>query len=85
METGGHLIDVRSPEEFARGHLSGARNSPLDSLANDFQEPKEQIFLLYCQSGLRAQRATQLLKNLGYSDVHNFGGMSRWERLQQAS
>ena len=48
METGGHLIDVRSPEEFARGHLSGARNSPLDSLANDFQEPKEQIFLLYC-------------------------------------
>ena len=85
IETGGLLVDVRSPEEFARGHLSGARNAPLDSLASDFQEPKGQVFMLYCQSGLRAQRATQLLRNLGYSNIHNFGGMSRWERLQQAS
>ena len=85
METGGLLVDVRSPEEYARGHLSGARNAPLNSLASDFQEPKGECLLLYCQSGLRTQRATQVLRNLGYSNVHNFSGMSRWERLQPAS
>ena len=85
LENGGLLVDVRSPEEFAGGHLSGARNSLLDSLAINFQEPKDQTVLVYCQSGLRSQRATQVLRKLGYSNVYNFGGMSRWEGLQQGS
>ena len=82
LETGGILVDVRNPDEFARGHLSGARNVPLDLLTRSVDEPKERCLLPYCQSGLRSQRATQLLKRMGYTNVHNFGGMPRWGEKQ---
>ena len=80
LESGGLLLDVRSPDEFAHGHLPGARNAPLDDLSQCIEEPRIRCLLLYCQSGLRSQRATQVLKKKGYANVHNLGAMARFEQ-----
>ena len=80
LAAGGELIDVRSPEEFAAGHLPGARNVPLEQVADVLAAEKERCLLCYCRSGLRAQRAIQVLHAQGLSDVHNLGGMSRLEQ-----
>ena len=79
LEAGGRLIDVREPDEFARGHLPGALNLPLDRLEERVDELKAGPVVLCCQSGLRSQRATQLLEQQGIDEVFNLGAMSRWE------
>ncbi len=74
---GAVLIDVREPDEFARGHLDGAINLPLASFTERAQELPGGPFLVYCQSGLRSQRALQLAKR---DDLFNLGAMDRLAR-----
>jgi rhodanese-related sulfurtransferase len=76
---GGVLIDVRNPDEFARGHLEGARNAPLDGLPGSLDEPRDRPLVVYCHSGLRGQEAARVLKGSGYTNVHNLGAMARWD------
>lgn len=76
MRGGGRLIDVREPDEFARGHLPGARNVPLDGVVEALGQARDRTLLLYCQSGLRSQRAARLLKRSGHPRVHNAGAMA---------
>lgn len=68
------LIDVRSPAEFAAGHVEGAINLPLDRFVEAYPrvaaDPSRQI-VLYCQSGMRSGQAVQFLAQLGYSRVVN--------------
>lgn len=78
------LIDVRTPAEFAAGHLDGARQiayaqiaTQIGSLAPD----KHTAIVLYCHSGRRASIAQQALLDLGYTRVVNAGG---YEQLNKA-
>ena len=73
------LIDVRSAEEFAEGHLNGALLMPHTQIGTMIgaQVPdKNTPIILYCHSGLRAVIAKWTLKARGYKRVQNFGGMA---------
>ncbi|RKH71582.1 rhodanese-like domain-containing protein [Corallococcus aberystwythensis] len=81
VEAGATLVDVRTPEEFAAGHLPGAVNIPVDELPQRLAElgSPEKPLVLYCRSGARSSRAELLLKERGFQDVFNLGPMSAWE------
>ena len=82
VEKGAMLIDVRSPSEYANGHLPGAINIPLHDLQSRLAElgatdaPK----VVYCLSGTRSVAARGVLKRRGFSAVYNLGSMSRWPK-----
>ena len=72
------LIDARSPQEYAAGHLEGARLMPYDAIGSliGAQVPdKRTPILLYCRSGGRSELARETLVALGYTAVENLGGM----------
>lgn len=69
-------IDVRTPEEFAEGHLDDALN--IDWNAGHFAElvadlPREGLHVVYCRSGSRATAATAVMLELGFTNVVNGG------------
>lgn len=74
------LIDVREPDEYAAGHILGARNIPLSQLRLRMKElRKDQPIYLYCQNGLRSGRAAQMLYRKGYRDLYHLkGGFKMW-------
>jgi rhodanese-related sulfurtransferase len=84
LAAGGMLVDVRSPEEFARGHLEGAVNLPVEAIAERAAELGDRELVLYCRSGMRSQRAAQVLRRRGCRRVHNLGAMSRWRETSPA-
>jgi len=68
------LLDVRTPKEFAEGHLPGAVNIPVDDLRGRLGElPHDRRILAYCQVGMRGYIATRILLQKGF-DVANLGG-----------
>lgn len=79
------LLDVRRPQEFASGHLPGARN--LDYLGEPFLDELEQLdpdttYLVYCNSGRRSLRTCVLMQNSGFKRVFNLdGGLRRWRTI----
>lgn len=76
---GATLVDVRSPGEFASGHVEGARNIPVQEIDSRASEiPKGKPVVLYCASGMRSGSAAAILRSKGRTDVHNLGGISRW-------
>lgn len=81
VDAGATLVDVRTPEEFAAGHLPGAVNIPVAELPQRFTElgSPQKSFVVYCRSGVRSTRAERLLKERGFQDVFNLGPMSAWE------
>lgn len=74
------LIDVRTPEDYAAGHIEGAINVPINTLAQSLDKfPTDKPVLVYCASGHRAGMATSVLRSLGYSNVRAFGpGWKGW-------
>ncbi len=77
------VLDVRSDEEWAEGHLAGVQHLPLDlireritSLVPDKQTPLG----VYCASGARSSHAARLLKQLGYENVEDLGGYNEAQR-----
>ena len=76
------ILDVRSREEFASGHIAHAVNVPHDELASRVSElPGEQSrpVVVYCERGGRAGKAAMVLADAGYSNViHLEGDMSDW-------
>ncbi|MBB6284628.1 rhodanese-like domain-containing protein [Geobacillus subterraneus] len=74
------LVDVREPDEFAAGHILGARNIPLTQLRMRMKElRKDQPIYLYCQNGLRSGRAAQMLYRKGYRNLYHLkGGFKKW-------
>jgi phage shock protein E len=80
VERGALLVDVRTPEEFAAGHLPGAINVPVDEIdrrASELGDPHRSV-VLYCRSGRRSARAAELLGKRGFTAVRNLGPMSAW-------
>lgn len=73
------FIDVRNPDEFQKGNITGAINIPVGEIINHIKELQGRSIVLYCQSGLRSQEALQLIKRQGHEQVYNLGAMSRWE------
>jgi rhodanese-related sulfurtransferase len=80
VAAGARLLDVRSAEEFGQGHLPGAVNIPVQELDRRLVEvgPTQADVVVYCRSGHRSSRATQLLREHGFSRVHNLGPMTAW-------
>lgn len=73
------LIDVRTPEEFASGHIEGAVNIPVDALAGRLSEvPAGQPIVVYCRTGNRSATASQILADAGYTDIYDLGGLQGW-------
>ena len=80
VERGALLVDVRTPEEFAAGHIAGAVNIPLGQLDDRMDElgPRDAPLVLYCRSGNRSGQAARVLASAGFTGVHDLGAMSRW-------
>ena len=82
-EGNGHrplLLDVREPHEWDIVHLEDAKLIPVNTLAGHLDElPRDQPIVVYCKTGNRSARATQLLKDAGFRKVQNLeGGITRW-------
>ncbi|MCE7061620.1 rhodanese-like domain-containing protein [Dyadobacter sp. CY343] len=76
FEKGGlEIIDVRKPDEFASGHIEGAKNLPLDYI-NDLMEefPKDKNLYIHCAGGYRSMVAASILKSRGIEGVINIEG-----------
>ena len=80
IEKGAVIIDVRSPGEFAGGHIKGSKNIPLNEISSKIDEIKEhnKPVITCCASGMRSSQATSILKQNGI-DAINGGG---WQSLQ---
>ena len=75
------LLDVRTPSEYKQVRIDGAKLIPVDELgkrALDELPDKHIPVLVYCHSGLRAERAAEMLVHMGYTDVFSFGGIMNW-------
>ena len=76
------VLDVRNPEEYSNGHIKGAVNLPNPSITNrEIPElpDKDQKILVYCLSGQRSRIAAKKLAILGYTNIHEFGGIADWK------
>lgn len=75
------FVDVRTNGEFRGNHIKGFKNIPLHQLAQLAEKDlsKEKEVIVICQSGMRSQRASKVLKKLGFKNITNVkGGMSAW-------
>lgn len=76
------ILDVRTEEEFASGHIKDAILIPdyeIAAKAESIITDKEQLILVYCRSGRRSKLAAAELVNLGYTNVKEFGGITDWK------
>ena len=78
--TGAVLLDVRTPLEYQEGHIPGSQNVPLQQLdkVEEVTENKDTVLYVYCRSGARSRQAVSLLKHMGYTNVHNIGGIAAY-------
>ncbi len=77
LESGATILDVRTPDEFRDGAYPGAKNIPLSELGRRLGEiPKDKPVVLYCASGARSSSAARAMKQAGYTDVINAGGLA---------
>jgi rhodanese-related sulfurtransferase len=76
------VVDVCGPDEFATGHVGGAKNVPLAELEAKLAgtvKNKTAPLILVCASGMRSRRAVAIAKKLGYENAHSLtGGMGAW-------
>ena len=75
------ILDVRTQEEFDAGHIPGAILIPNTEIANRAEQElpdKDQLLLVYCRSGNRSKQASQILVELGYTHIREFGGINDW-------
>ncbi|MFC5269433.1 rhodanese-like domain-containing protein [Adhaeribacter terreus] len=80
------ILDVRTPEEFANGHVANAKN--LDFYAPDFEQQLEQLdttkpYLIYCASGNRSGKTATLMQNKGFKKIIN--SQTGFQELKQAA
>ena len=75
------ILDVRTHEEFAAGHIPGAIVIPNETIGTEEipQLPdKDQRIMVYCRSGNRSKQASEKLVKLGYTNIVEFGGIIDW-------
>ena len=77
------ILDVRTPEEVAEGHLLGS--STVNFLSPDFSKEvqalnKNKTYLLYCRSGTRTRKAADAMQKIGFKHVYMLeGGINAWK------
>ena len=83
-KTAPFLLDVRTPEEFAEGHVPGAKNIPVAEIeARAAEVPKDRPVVVYCRSGARVKRANAILRERGWTNlVEMEGSMLAWDAAQ---
>jgi phage shock protein E len=84
IAAGAQVIDVRTPDEFASGHIEGAKNIEYDEILKRLSElnaDRSKPIVLYCASGFRAGKALKALEGQGYSAVFNAGGYDELKEL----
>ena len=80
---GAVLLDVRTAEEYAEGHLAQARN--VDYKRDDFRRQVAKLdnskpYFVYCKAGVRSEKAADIMKELGFRRVYTLdGGIDEWE------
>jgi rhodanese-related sulfurtransferase len=77
------IVDVRSSEEFAAGHLRDAKHIPLSDLSariGELDKLKSRTVVMVCQTGARSDKAARQLQAAGFEDVHSLeGGLAAWK------
>ena len=78
--SGAVLLDVRTPAEYRSGHIPGSKNIPLQTIdkVSAVAENKDTALYVYCQSGARSRQAAGVLKQMGYTNVNNIGGIAAY-------
>lgn len=74
-------VDVREPDEYAVGHIPGAKLLPLPQLMETALQTlpeKDAVLLVYCRTGRRSAEAVQKLAALGYQNLYDLGGILSW-------
>ena len=74
-------VDVREPDEFAVGHIPGAKLLPLGDVltrAEEVMPDKNAQWLIYCRTGRRSADAAQKLEVQGYTSLRDLGGILSW-------
>ena len=75
------VLDVRTADEFATGHIRNAINLPVDEIASQARyvlPDTDALILVYCRSGVRSLNAVWALIDMGYTRVYDFGGIIDW-------
>jgi len=82
-----NLIDVRTPEEYRKGHIPGSRNIPLDRIGEIERAvpDRDAKLFVYCLSGSRSASACAYLVRMGYTNVVNIGGIAHWKGRIEAA
>jgi rhodanese-related sulfurtransferase len=77
------VLDVRSAEEFASGHLQNAKNIPVAELADkvkELEKSKNQIIITVCETGVRSGNAVSILNKAGFEQAFSLeGGIAAWK------
>lgn len=87
IAAGAIVLDVRTPAEFAQGHLANAVNIPFEQVAQEFAKrgiAKDAPVVLYCRSGNRSGKATKALVAAGYTQAYNAGGYQALTEAQKS-
>jgi rhodanese-related sulfurtransferase len=78
------VLDVREAQEYARGHILGAKSVPLAELgrrAGEFDKHKAKPVIVHCESGNRSGGAAAMLRKHGFANVYNLaGGYGAWQQ-----
>jgi len=81
------IVDVRTPEEFANGHVPGAVNIPYTHMPARLAElasASDKDIVLYCESGVRTERAIARMKANGFTRLlHLDGDMAKWREAKR--
>ena len=80
-ESGYVILDVRTEQEYAQGHIPGAILIPdyeISEKAEAVLTDKDQLILVYCRSGRRSKKAAEALEEMGYTRIREFGGILDW-------
>ena len=75
------ILDVRNQDEYDEKHIPGAMlipNTEIEDRAEDELPDKNQLILVYCRSGNRSKKASQILADMGYTNIKEFGGINDW-------
>ncbi len=81
IQQGAFLVDVRTPQEFAAGHIKGSVNIPLDRVSSQIAKFKgKDAIVVFCRSGNRSGEAKRILEKNGIQNVYNGGS---WGNVKQ--
>src|SRR5512137_1371261 len=80
VASGAKVVDVRTPQEFASGHVPGAINIPYEEVGKRTAEigPPSTPVVLYCRTGRRSEIAAGALQKAGFSKVYDFKSVTAW-------